>query len=116
MAAGFARGLDDALAPEGPGTLQSLFAARARGLFHELAAEALPGYLSGLLIGAEVAATPALLGIGPGASLAVIGDPALCARYARAMAFHGYQVRNFDGEQAVLAGLAAFYRGVAASC
>lgn len=54
MAVGFARGLDDALAPDGPGTLQSLFAARARGLFNELATEALPGYLSGLLIGAEL--------------------------------------------------------------
>ena len=101
---------------DGAALASRLFTARSRVVGGAMAAASAESYLSGLLIGAEVAATPALLGIGPGASLAVIGDPALCARYARAMAFHGYQVRNFDGEQAVLAGLAAFYRGVAASC
>ena len=69
-------------------------------------------YLSGLLIGAEVAATPALLGVAAPAKVAIIGDLALCARYRRALTWHGFEADVFDGEAAVLAGLAALYRGV----
>ncbi|KQV46311.1 hypothetical protein ASC95_26690 [Pelomonas sp. Root1217] len=63
-----------------------LFAVRTLGLFKRLAAEQLPDYLSGLLIGHEIAnelkaATPE--------RLALIGDPALCARYALALGRFG---------------------------
>jgi 2-dehydro-3-deoxygalactonokinase len=63
-----------------------LFAVRTLGLFKRLAAEQLPDYLSGLLIGHEItnelkAATPE--------RLALIGDPALCERYALALGRFG---------------------------
>ncbi|WP_457352649.1 2-dehydro-3-deoxygalactonokinase [Roseateles sp. P5_D6] len=63
-----------------------LFAVRTLGLFKRLPAEQLPDYLSGLLIGHEIAnelkaATPE--------RLALIGDPALCARYALALGRFG---------------------------
>lgn len=63
-----------------------LFAVRTLGLFKRLPAEQLPDYLSGLLIGHEIAnelktATPE--------RLALIGDPALCERYALALGRFG---------------------------
>jgi 2-dehydro-3-deoxygalactonokinase len=51
--AGFAAGLRYALSGRA-GTLQSLFSTRTRGLFGELSEQESAGYLSGLLIGAEI--------------------------------------------------------------
>lgn len=51
--AGFDAGLDEGLSGAS-GTLQSLFSTRTRGLFGELSAQDSAGYLSGLLIGAEI--------------------------------------------------------------
>lgn len=72
-------------AREDGGLAHQLFAVRTLGLFRQLAPEQLPDYLSGLLIGHEIAselnsATQ---------RLALIGDPALCARYAQALARFG---------------------------
>ncbi|MDR7267430.1 2-dehydro-3-deoxygalactonokinase [Pelomonas saccharophila] len=63
-----------------------LFAVRTLGLFKRLAAEQLPDYLSGLLIGHEIAHE--LAGGAPG-RLALVGDPALCERYALALGRFG---------------------------
>lgn len=60
----------------------TLFAARTAGLMGQRTPEALPDFLSGLLIGAEVA------GACKAASLrqvTLLGDVALCDRYARAL-------------------------------
>ncbi len=97
-------------AGDGGALASRLFTARSRVVGGAMDPRDAESYLSGLLIGAEVAATPALLGIGKGAEIAIIGDPALCEYYRRAMAWHGYATSLFDGEAAVLAGLAAFYR------
>ena len=70
-------------------------------------------YLSGLLIGADVAATPALLGAPPGAPVSIVGDSKLCAQYQRALAHRGIKARVHDGEGAVLSGLTALFRAVA---
>jgi 2-dehydro-3-deoxygalactonokinase len=51
--AGFSQGLCYALSGKA-GTLQSLFSTRTRGLFGELSEQESGGYLSGLLIGAEI--------------------------------------------------------------
>jgi 2-dehydro-3-deoxygalactonokinase len=51
--AGFTPGLRYALSGKA-GTLQSLFSTRTRGLFGELSQQESAGYLSGLLIGAEI--------------------------------------------------------------
>lgn len=114
---------DDAAFDEGlkasgdGGALASrLFTARSRVVGGNMASESVESYLSGLLIGAEVAAVPALLDVGAKARIAIIGDLALCARYRRAIAWHGFEAEVFDGEAAVLAGLAALYRGATASC
>jgi len=106
--AAFAQGL--AAAGDGSALASRLFTARARVVGGDMDPQVVESYLSGLLIGAEVAAMPALLGIGPGASIAVIGDPALCRHYGRAMEWHGHAPSLFDGEAAVLAGLAALFR------
>jgi 2-dehydro-3-deoxygalactonokinase len=52
----FRRGVRDGARPGGPGALLNrLFGVRTAGLFGEMAAGELPDYLSGLLIGAEMA-------------------------------------------------------------
>jgi 2-dehydro-3-deoxygalactonokinase len=81
---GFVAGVD--AAREGGALGHQLFAVRTLGLFKRLAAEQLPDYLSGLLIGHEIAnelkaATPE--------RLALVGDPALCGRYAMALGRFG---------------------------
>lgn len=82
--AGFAAGVD-AVRQDGALSHQ-LFAVRTLGLFKRVPPEQLPDYLSGLLIGHEIAhelqaSTPA--------TLALIGEPALCQRYALALSRFG---------------------------
>ena len=69
-------------------------------------------YLSGLLIGSEVASTPALLGAPLDEPVALIGDARLCGQYRRALAHRGLRADVFDGEDAVLSGLKTlFWKG-----
>ncbi len=68
----------------------ALFAARTAGLLGGMAAEALPDHLSGLLIGIELAAARGALDEAARARpLRLIGDAALCERYARALRLLG---------------------------
>ena len=63
-----------------------LFAARTAGLSGRIAPEGLPDFLSGLLIGLEIgSATRAALP----ASVVLLGEPALCARYEVALDLAG---------------------------
>ena len=78
------RARDDA----GRGLSWDLFSVRARALMRQLEAAALPDYLSGLLVGHEVAG--ALRAMSPDEPLALVGDPALCDRYARALQVLGH--------------------------
>lgn len=74
-----------------------LFAVRTLGLTGRLRAEALPDYLSGLLIGHELAA-----GLQPGRPpLLLVGDPALCRRYGRALQAFGIQPAAVHGNTAI---------------
>ncbi len=75
-----------------------LFTVRAEGLFGERAADCLPAYLSGLLIGAEIAST--LAAFGHRDEFSIIGAPALCSRYRRALARLGVGSVIADGEPA----------------
>ncbi len=79
----FLKGVD--AAREEGALSHQLFAVRTLGLFKQLVPEQLPDYLSGLLIGHELAHE--LQGSQP--RVALIGDPALCARYAQALARFG---------------------------
>ena len=106
--AAFDEGL--AAAGEGEALAARLFTARARVVGAGKAAETTPSYLSGLLIGAEVAAVPKLIGLSGRESVALLGEPGLCARYRRALDARGVASETFDGEVAALAGLYSLYR------
>lgn len=82
--ASFLAGVD--AAREGGALGHQLFAVRTLGLFKRLAAEQLPDYLSGLLIGHEIAHE---LAAGAPQRLALVGEPALCERYALALGRFG---------------------------
>lgn len=99
-----------AAAGRGDALAARLFTARARVVGLGRSANATASYLSGLLIGADVAATPRLLGEGLGPPVALLGDLRLCALYARALTLQGVRSEVFDGEVAVLAGLRAMHR------
>jgi len=67
----------------------TLFAARTAGLMGQRSAQALPDFLSGLLVGAEVAGARRH----PDATrVTLLGDGALCDRYARALQAAGVAV------------------------
>lgn len=94
--AGFARGLRMAR-DSGPGDLpHQIFAARSLGLTGQLPPAALADFLSGLLIGHELVSGLARAA-GEGETLALIGEAALCARYAAAL-------RDFGAPPALLLG------------
>jgi 2-dehydro-3-deoxygalactonokinase len=71
--------------------LHDLFSVRTLALTGELAPGAVGDYLSGLLLGAELAAGLRWIQRqrAPGESVHLIGDAILCARYARAFALAG---------------------------
>ncbi|MCP1121055.1 2-dehydro-3-deoxygalactonokinase [Robbsia andropogonis] len=84
-AAAFERGLHTALAEDGKGVLANVFSCRTLGLSGELDAAQQADYLSGLLIGEEIASMRASFDCG----IALVGDAALCRRYATAIRFAG---------------------------
>lgn len=99
-AAGFAEGLDRAGDAK---LLQSLFAARAMRLRSGRSGDWALGYLSGLLIGCEIAEIMTTLSGADGVVL--IGDERLSARYAQALDARGIASRALDGDGCALAGL-----------
>ncbi len=82
----------------------ALFSVRAGLLLGQTTPAQAGGRLSGLLIGMELAAAVALF---PGGGVALIGDGALSARYARALGVVGRPARIVDPAAATLAGLTA---------
>lgn len=90
----FWRGLAAAAAEYagGGGLLHRLFSVRSLGLFDRLPADALGAYLSGLLIGSEVAeARVRLTDIADGAAISVIGGAVLADLYGEALDHAGLQ-------------------------
>jgi 2-dehydro-3-deoxygalactonokinase len=85
----FDRGAGVARSPDGRlGVLSTMFSARTLGLVGELPGEVQADYLSGLLIGYEVAALSELGDRDE--PIVLVGDPALCERYRRALAASGH--------------------------
>jgi len=87
--AAFVRGARVAQGAQGQaGVLSNIFSSRTLGLTGELPATAQPDYLSGLLIGHEIAA---LKSLHPAQQQAIIliGDPGLCRRYRLALELYG---------------------------
>lgn len=85
-AAAFAQGC--AAAQRSGAPLHALFAVRTHGLFDRLAAEALPSYMSGLLIGEETREALALMGA-PDGPVRLVGRGDLAERYAGALGAFG---------------------------
>lgn len=103
---GFAQGLDDAISR--PERLAArLFSLRAEGLLNDLPNATARARLSGLLIGAELAATkPYWLG----QQIAVIGAGTLARLYVKALASQSAPATQVNADRATLAGLTAAYR------
>ncbi|MDQ2695545.1 MAG: 2-dehydro-3-deoxygalactonokinase [Pseudomonadota bacterium] len=103
--AGFRRGVEVALHGGHGGLPAVLFTVRTLGLTRQLDAAQLPDYLSGLLIGAELAGALELFGEAVRRQpLTLIGDPRLCARYQAALSQAGFAPAR-TLEQATEAGL-----------
>ena len=85
----------------------ALFGIRAGDLLTDQDAAQARGRLSGLLIGAELAATrPYWLG----RDILICGAPALSALYARALTSQGAMAKTVDGDALTLNGLRRAYR------
>ncbi len=108
--AAFDRGVD--AAGDGAGALSRLFTARSLVVGGGMDRALAPAYLSGLLIGADVAASPAALGFGAQTEVALVGAPALTRLYARALGRHDVRTTETEGDAAVLAGLVALHAAV----
>jgi 2-dehydro-3-deoxygalactonokinase len=87
-----------------------LFTVRARMVGQGLEGGKAASFLSGLLIGDEVAHLPPLLGLKAGATIGLMGEPALCALYEPALRSQSLDIESADGEAAVIAGLALLRR------
>ncbi|MGE0423033.1 MAG: 2-dehydro-3-deoxygalactonokinase [Reyranellaceae bacterium] len=77
----------------GDDLLHRLFEVRTLGLFERLSGADAPSYLSGLLIGAEIAAA---LHRGAADSPTLVGARPLCAAYRRVLAVQGIDARIAD--------------------
>jgi 2-dehydro-3-deoxygalactonokinase len=107
-AEGFSQGLFR-LAEHGAHRLPHLlFETRARQLLEDMSSTDAMGFLSGLLIGADVAA--ARDWFGPMTAVTVIGAGALSDLYVHALAKTGVEAMTIGGDAAVLAGLSAISR------
>jgi 2-dehydro-3-deoxygalactonokinase len=94
---------DDGLrrAQQTSGLLHHVFGVRTRVLINELEAASLTDYLSGILIGHELIGAP----LRPPAL--IVGDPALCALYERALAHFGVEAEVIPADVATTQGLFA---------
>jgi 2-dehydro-3-deoxygalactonokinase len=101
-------------AGDGDGLASRLFSVRARVVADGKDADTTSEYLSGLLIGAEVASAPRLLGVELDGPVQLIGDIGLCRWYEKALATRGITAHLCDGDMAVLAGLKALQQGASA--
>jgi 2-dehydro-3-deoxygalactonokinase len=102
--AAFVSGVRRSLAD--PALLSRLFSVRTEALFDRIAAEALAAYLSGTLIGAEIAAALTRDAIAQHGAVTLIASAKLSERYARALSVAGVRnVRQIDGDDASARGL-----------
>ncbi|HET7503848.1 MAG TPA: 2-dehydro-3-deoxygalactonokinase [Kofleriaceae bacterium] len=90
----FDRGVEVARSPAGrAGVLSTIFSTRTLGLVGVLPAESQADYLSGLLIGHEIAGVERIgdhLGAADPGSVVLVGGDELCQRYQRALAAFGH--------------------------
>jgi len=106
----FAEGLGLARKQTQAGLLHLLFSTRSRQLAGEIPKAAAASYLSGLVIGEDVAA--ALRLFGGHARVTLVCAPELAALYAKALAAHGVGSDTITGEDTALAGLAFVHQAL----
>ncbi|MCG8157827.1 2-dehydro-3-deoxygalactonokinase [Brenneria goodwinii] len=99
----FQRGLEQGFADEN--IIRCLFETRAAHVLGRLEKSAVSDWLSGLLIGNEVAQMQRQYRIAAGTNVTIIGNPALGARYQQALLNAGLRVQSFDGDQTFQAGI-----------
>ncbi len=99
--AAFARGV--ARAKDDGGLLHHLFGVRAQGLFGVENPSALQSYLSGLLVGHEIAGLRSLFG--EFGEVTLVGAASISSAYTKALRGNGYRVTTVDGGEAVVKGL-----------
>jgi 2-dehydro-3-deoxygalactonokinase len=104
---GFAKGIARLKAMPAGAIMHLLFEVRSRQLLEAMPRDEAMDFLSGLLIGADVAA--ALQWFGTTTSVMVIGEPALAARYGEALEAFGVAANYLDGATCALAGLRALF-------
>jgi len=90
---------------EGLPFLAAIFSVRARQLLDGIDPEGNLAYLSGLVIGGEIAAARDTGLLWQGRTLRIIGGRTLARAYARAFDIAGYEAEALDGSDLVVAGL-----------
>lgn len=105
----FRDGVAAALAGGAGDLLAALFGVRAAVLCGQRAADDGAAYVSGLLIGSDVAAQ----GLGPGDTVHLLADASLGALYGAAIAATGARAVAVDSEAAFIAGAAALFSRIA---
>ena len=106
----FERGLAESARHPEVNLLHRLFQSRSLRIDKQLSAEGAASWMSGLLIGSDVAGALALFPDLPRTSpVYVIGAPQLTESYSRALARHGRKAVSIEGDKAALAGLAYVY-------
>jgi 2-dehydro-3-deoxygalactonokinase len=108
----FLQGIDRAQksSASGQNLLGNAFSTRVKSLFNALQPAQAASYLSGLVIGDELAA----MRLPKGSQVIVIGSPTLCERYNLALDHLGVQTRAI-GNPAAWAGLHSIYGQISAS-
>jgi 2-dehydro-3-deoxygalactonokinase len=100
-------------ASDGGALSARLFGVRARVAAGTMTMAHQQSYLSGLLVGAEVASLPKFLRASPNKIVHLIGAPSLTELYARALKRWGVSSIAHDGAAMVLAGLSYFHTRMA---
>jgi 2-dehydro-3-deoxygalactonokinase len=103
--AAFCRGVRRGL--ESPVLTAELFSVRARILLGAIEAGDAAAFVSGLLIGADLAVG---ISLGLEGQLNIVGEPALTRLYAAAARVGGHEARETEGREAFLAGAFALAR------
>ncbi len=108
----FLQGIDRAQKSieSGQSLLGNAFSTRVKSLFNALQPAQAASYLSGLVIGDELAA----MRLPAGSQVIVIGSPTLCERYNLALSHLGVKTRAI-GNQAAWAGLHSIYGQISVS-
>lgn len=110
--AAFERAIDQVKRFPAAALTQLLFECRSRQVMNELTSAAAPHFLSGLLIGQDVAAVRSQFAdvLDHTRRIVLVGTPHLTALHAIAASVFGLESLQIDGSHAALAGLTSLYQ------